>query len=213
MAKWEDKTVRRDHRVEYLHSEKVEIEGVGDAQVHFFTETYIGRAVDSWAENDRGKIVQECTKGICDRYRVATSFSKISPKTPYSDWICQPCAYQGNARKRRIVSKNEYSAAFPKRIMAFSRALRKLHPEFNSRKSRISNDIVLNGYYYRRNDDMRKKVNLLGYEYHLHIGAFKDQDANDGQDRLRISMQDISPMLDEHFRDHGHKGGIRKENR
>ena len=213
MSEWEVKTVRREHTIGRQWVEVFDVEGTGQMEIWSMQEKYIGRVADSWRQTASGKIVQECDWGVCETHELVTKFSKISPNTPAEDWRCTKCVAACLRKKQRVQSKVDYQKQFPKRIMKFSRALRKRHPELNSRKSRINNDVIVNDGYWGGDAVLRKKINICGYEYNLHVNSFYGQDDNEGVNRVRFSVIDISPMFDEHFRDHGHKGGIKKDNR
>ena len=213
MREWKDKTVRRDIFVERMDYKPCHVEGIGMCNIYSFQESYVGEVVNYWEETIQGKIVQQCTKGLCNTRNLITEFSEDNPKKPVSHWMCPKCTRVQGAARARVDSRKNYKEAFPKRVMAFSRALRKRHPELNSRKSRVDNDIIINGTRWEGNRNERKKINILGYEFHLHVNTFHMQEDNDGQRRTRFTVQDISPMFDEHFRDQGHKGGIMAVNR
>jgi len=214
MNDWTNKKVRAEHLVNRNHVLNYELEGVGPSDIWFMKEMYNGQTVATWEQTAKGKIVQVCLKAGCTTYSIIKEFSKINPKLALKDWQCPRCTVKQNATAVRIKSKNRYEVELPKRVMEFSRALRKRHPEFNSRKSRISNEIIINGRKWSIEDGgARKKINLLGYEFNLHVKNFYGADPNGDEDRIKFDLHDISPMFDEHFRDHGHRGGIRKENR
>ena len=213
MREWKDKTIRVEHLIERVDVDEREVEGVGESDIWYMTESYQGMTVSSWTQTAQGKVTQICTKGTCRTHNIIKEFSDNKPKMAARSWACARCIRIQTAARGRIESKQNYKAELPKRIMAFSRALRKRHPEFNSRKSRLDNDIIINGRQWNvNNDDTRKKINIVGYEFNLHVDTFYSQDDNDGEDRVRFTVQDISPMFDEHFRDHGHKGGVKDIN-
>lgn len=214
-----DKKVRRDHILSISGAEHHEVEGLGKRDIHFITERYNGQVVDSWQEIVKSqKNVQTCNIGNCNIYGLVTVFSKRAPQTPADVFICKTCAIKVRATSDRKQSKLNYKHEFPKRIMAFSRALRKLYPELNSRKSRKptkhgGNEIIINKVSWDAREDVRKKINILGYEFNLHVNLANSQEDNGYDERMRYTICDISPMFDEHFRDHGHRGGILKRNR
>lgn len=213
MSEWEVKTVRRDHTISRQDVETYDVEGKGQMEIWLMEEVYVGKTVNTWEQTAKGRLVQGCSKSVCQAHKFVKTVTEHNPMQPARSWMCDVCTGIQFRAKQRVESREAYKLAFPERIMKFSRALRKRHPELNSRKSRKDNDVIVNGDYWAENDALRRKINIFGYEHNLHVNRFKSQDDNDGEGRVRFSMVDISPMFDEHFRDHGHKGGIMAKNR
>lgn len=211
MAKWEDKLIRRDHKITCSKEIERFVENyTKDVPVRYMDENYKLMRVDGWVETVRGgHRLQVCSNGACNTFRLYEPGLQIS-------WKCVACGNTLRIQAERETSMENYEKEFPKRIMKFSRALKKRHPELNSRKSRDKvwgNCIIVNGTRRSADRELRKLINIVGYEHNLHVNDFYRQEDNDGEVRVRFDLHDISPLFNEHFISHGHKQGIQERNR
>lgn len=180
------------------HVEMANIRGeAGNAKIFYIEETFKDKTVDSWIEDEKGRLLILCDEEDCLNTMLNHNIDVF---------ICDWCVKAQEEKELDAKLEAEYQVKFCGRIKKFALALRKIKEckNWKIRAGRGKPHIVLT-VNIDTHTKVRDIINKEGISFNLKAGLFT-RNAQTGYRswssprRYTLTFIDINPMLDVFFK-------------